>query len=108
MMNIYSYAIFSIPSKKTKSVAFLNEGIRTTFLALKDGVSFYSSVDQVINILGKRPTRAIIKVERTEYKLIEAIKMSPSLNGRVINKLKIVPDSASSLLVPFNNYHYKI
>ena len=75
--------LFRVPSKNTKTMGFLNKGVKTTFLALKDGVSFYSSVDQVIQVLERRQTRAIVKVERTEKKLIEAIKASPHLGNRV-------------------------
>ena len=65
-------------------MGFLNKGVKTTFLALKDGVSFYSSVDQVIQILERRRTRAIVKVERSEKKLIDAIKTSLHIGNRVM------------------------
>ena len=75
--------ISSFPSKGTKSGVLLNKGPRTTFLALKDKVSFYSSVDQVIHILAGSPTRGIIKFERKESQLIEAFKAATELKDRV-------------------------
>lgn len=79
----HSSHIFSFPSEATRRAALLNEGPRTTFLTLKKGVSYYSSVDQVIHILERIATRAIIKVERTENQLIEAIRNAKLLHERV-------------------------
>ena len=79
----HSSHIFSFPSEATRRAALLNEGPRTTFLTLKKGVSYYSSVDQVIHILERIRTRAIIKVERTENQLIEAIRNAKFLHERV-------------------------
>ena len=81
-----SVITFRFPSEATKNVALLNEGPRTTFLSLKEGVSYYSSVDQVIYILERSPTLAIIKVERSEFQLIEAIKSAKLLQDRVSKK----------------------
>ena len=83
-----SVITFRFPSEATKNVALLNEGPRTTFLSLKEGVSYYSSVDQVVYILERSPTRAIIKVERTEKELIQAIKSAKGLQEGVSEKNK--------------------
>ena len=87
LITCFSNIHFSFPSEATKSVTLLNKGPRTTFLSLKEGVSYYNSVDQVINFLERTPTRAIIKVERTENQLIEAIKNANNLQKKVSKKI---------------------
>ena len=98
-----SLFVLSFPSGDTKGAALLNQGPRMILMSLKEGVSYYSSVDQVIYILERSSTRAIIKVERTEYQLIEAIKSSEQLQDRVRKKINsmLLTDSMVSNIAIF-------
>ena len=93
-----SLFVLSFPSGDTEGAALLNQGPRMILMSLKEGVSYYSSVDQVIYILERSSTRAIIKVERTEYQLIEAIKSSEHLKNRVRKKINSLLLIASIVL----------
>ena len=72
----------SFPSENL-SAQLLNQGLRTIFFGLSMGVSPLCAVDQVIHILETEKVQTVVKIDRQSEFITDALKKSPSLNGRV-------------------------